>query len=158
APNAPNAPIPDLLSVRPKVRVDVAELRQTLVFAFAIGSTLEAFEVALGSASLPETDWDRANFERDLFLEQLVARCLGINIDGRSYAPCAAYLLRAIAGPPRDADVLAFRREILRELASSPDRRGEFERIYLHLVRIRALLCAGRQQPAQGLRRLEILR
>jgi DNA mismatch repair protein MutS2 len=50
------------------------------------------------------------------------------------------------------------RRAVLAELASSKELHAEFEQIYLDLVRVRALFCAGRQQPAQGLRRLEILR
>src|SRR5262249_6479055 len=71
---------------------------------------------------------------------------------------CGSYLLRAIAEPPRDLEVARFRRAILAELASAPARREELERIYLDIVRVRVLFCAGRQQPAQGLRRLEILR
>ena len=42
----PLPPIPDLLSAAPMVRVDFAALRQTLVFAFAMGGTREAFDTA----------------------------------------------------------------------------------------------------------------
>ena len=35
-------PIPDLLSTEASVRIDLASLRQTLVFAFAMGGSIEA--------------------------------------------------------------------------------------------------------------------
>jgi DNA mismatch repair protein MutS2 len=150
-------PIPDLLSADPELRVDRVELKQTLIFAFAAGSAVDAFDGALVGATLPRSRWDRAHFSKDLFLEQLVERCLPVRIGGRDHAPCAAYLLRAIAEPPRDPAVAAFRREVLEELVSSKDRRAELERCYLEIVELRTLLCAGRR-TGERLRRLEILR
>lgn len=157
APSPRTSAIPDLLSADPMVRVDAADLRQTLVFAFAMGGTKEAFERAISAAALPASRWDRAYFARDLFLEQLLDQCLSVRIGGRAYDVCAPYLLRAIAEPPRDPQVVSFRRSILDELASSKEMRGDFERIYTELVRLRALLCAGRF-TSHALRRLEILR
>jgi DNA mismatch repair protein MutS2 len=153
----PAGPVPDLLSAEPTVRIDLSELRQTLVFAFATGGSIETFDQAVSSASLPASGWDRSYFERDLFLEQLIERCLPVRIGGRTYEICAPYLLRAIAEPPRDPSILAFRRGVLDELASSKGLRGEFEQSYLDLVRVRTLLCAG-QYTSRGLRRLEVLR
>jgi DNA mismatch repair protein MutS2 len=153
----PRAPVPDLLCAEPTVRIDLAELRQTLVFAFAMGGSVESFAEAVSSASLPPSGWDRSYFERDLFLQQLIERCLQVRIGGRTYAICAPYLLRAIAEPPRDPSILAFRRRVLDELASSKGLRGEFEQSYVDLVRLRTLLCTG-QITSRGLRCLEILR
>ncbi len=67
-------PVPDLLSATPAVRVDFGALRDTLVFAFAMGGSVESFEEALGGASLPPSAWDRTHFARDLFLDDLVER------------------------------------------------------------------------------------
>jgi DNA mismatch repair protein MutS2 len=156
-PPRPRASIPDLLSAEPTVRIDLADLQQTLVFAFAMGGSIEAFDQAVGAASLPASGWDRAYFARDLFLEQLIGRCLAVRIGGRTHEVCAPYLLRAIGEPPRSPEVLAFRRRVLAELASSPDLRADFERVYIEIVRLRTLLCAGRF-AARELRRLEILR
>ena len=154
---APEVPIPDLLSPTPLVRIDLAELRQTLVFAFAAGGEIDAFERALGGATLPETAWDSAHFERDLFLADLAASAFVVRIGARTYEPCAPYLLRVLGEPPRDREVVAFRRAILEELISSKAYRAEIERVYLEIFRLRALLCAGRQ-PSRWLQRLEILR
>jgi len=150
-------PIPDLLSADPELRVDPAEMRQTLVFAFAMGSSVDLFDQALAGATLPPSRWDRAHFARDLFLDQLIERCLTVRIGGRGYAVCAPYLLRAIAEPPRDPAVVAFRRAVLEELVSSKDHRAELERCYLKIIELRTLLCAGRR-TGERLRRLEILR
>jgi DNA mismatch repair protein MutS2 len=139
------------------VRVDVAALRQTLVFAFAMGGSVESFEEALASASLPPSGWDRAHFARDLFLEELVTKGFPVRIGGRAHRVASAYLLRVLSEPPRAAETLAFRRAVLEELGSSPARRGELERVYGEIVRLRTLLCAERA-GVRWLRRLEILR
>jgi DNA mismatch repair protein MutS2 len=152
-----HGPIPDLLSAEPGVRVDLTALRQTLVFAFATGGSREALDDAVSGATLPASAWDRAHFQRDLFLDDLVARCLPVRIGGRVQQLCAPYLLRVIAEPPRDRAELAFRRAVLRELAGSKEMRGDFERIYGELSRLRTLLCIDKQ-PARWLTRLDILR
>jgi DNA mismatch repair protein MutS2 len=150
-------PIPDLLSADPMVRVDLAELRQILVFAFATGGAIESFDQAIGRATLPPSGWDACHFVRDVFLEQLIEHCLCVRIGGRSFQVCMPYLLRALAQPPRDPAVAVFRRRVLGELASSKELRADFERVYTDLVRLRALFCAARY-TVQPVRRLEILR
>ncbi len=150
-------PFPDLLSEKPLVRVDAEELRQILIFAFATSGSVENFDQAMGRARLPKTDWDRAYFERDLFLDQLVKNSLSIRCNGRAYEPCARYLLRALSEPPSDLAETEFRRSILGDLAGSDILRGQFESIYADIVRFRALLCSGRFITAQ-IRRLDILR
>ncbi len=150
-------PIPDLLSAAPMVRVDLAALRQTLVFAFAMDGAVESFEEALAGAALPASGWDRHHFQRDLFLPELVERFLPVRACGRTFRPAAAYLLRTIAEPPRAAEVVAFRRKVLEELAGSEGLRRALEGVYVEIVGLRGLLCAG-QAGVRWLRRLEILK
>src|SRR4051812_27374796 len=90
-------PIPDLLCAEPSVRIGVAAVRAPLVFSFAIGGAVETFEQHLAAARLPPSAWDRGHFRRDLFLGDLVERCLPVRAGGRVYRPSAAYLLRAVA-------------------------------------------------------------
>lgn len=139
------------------MRIDAGSLRQTLAFAFATGVSVDAFDRALGEARLPPTTWDRAHFEHDLFLADLVERCLPVRAAGRTYEPNAAYLLRAIGEPPADPEVAQFRRDILRELADSKPFRQDLERAYGEIVQLRAQIAAGRYITPY-LRRLEILR
>lgn len=150
-------PIPDLLSATAKARVDTESLRQTLVFAFAMGGSVEPFNQAIAGATLPASSWDRSYFERDLFLPQLVQSCLSIQVNGRAYPACTPYLLRAIALPPKDPKVVAFRRSILSELAERPELRADLEAAYVEIAQLRAHLCAGRFL-SHSIRRLEILK
>jgi DNA mismatch repair protein MutS2 len=154
---AAEIPIPDLLAEGTAPRIDVAEARQMLVFAFAMGGSVESFEQMLASAALPASAWDRAHFGRDLFLDELVERCLSLRIGGRVHEPCTAYLLRAISAPPRSREVVAFRRAILAELAEKETLRRDLERSYAALAKLRTLFCAGRYE-VRWLRRLDILR
>jgi len=153
-------PIPDLLGEEPAVRIDLRELRQTLVFGFALGTSLEQFDRVLGAATLPASSWDHAAFERDLFLEDLVQRSLRIRIGGRTLSPCLPYLLRVMSEPPREPSVVAFRQRVLEELAGSAEFRRQFERIYTGLVAVRTALCSegGARRGGGTHRRLEILR
>ncbi|MDI3288069.1 DNA mismatch repair protein [Polyangium sp. 15x6] len=159
-PAADAVPVPDLLCDEAEVRVDLDELHQTFAFAFALGISLDAFERVLATAALPSSTWDRKDFERDIFLEDLVTRALRIRIGGRAVMPCLPYLLRAISEPPSDLRVVAFRQRILAELSGKPELRRDFERVYQRLVALRAAFCSegGSRRGADTHRRLEILR
>jgi DNA mismatch repair protein MutS2 len=149
--------VPDLLCADAAVRVDVAALRQALVFAFAAGGAMDAFDDAIARASLPPSSFGRANFGRDIYLDELVEKSLAVRIRGTGYRTCARYLARVVGEPPRDLRDIEVRRAVLRELASSALLRGALENVYLSIVRLRTLLCAARQ-PAPRVRRVEILR
>ncbi|MCC6552384.1 MAG: DNA mismatch repair protein [Polyangiaceae bacterium] len=155
-------PIPDLLCDPPAVRVDAEALGQALVFGFALGTSVDLFDGVVARASLPPTSWDRQSFVRDVFLDDLVKRALRIRIGGKAVAPCAPYLTRVLAEPPRDPAVVAFRQRIFAELDASPAHRADFERAYAGLTGLRALLCSERigrrSSGASTQRRLEILR
>jgi len=150
-------PIPDLLCAEAAVRVDAAALRQTLVFAFAAGGAMESFDAAIARASLPQSSWGRATFARDIYLDELIERCLALRIGDKVYRTCGRYLARVIGEPPRDPRHVEVRRAVLAELAASPGAREALERVYVAVVRLRTLLCAARQ-PAPRVRRVEILR
>jgi DNA mismatch repair protein MutS2 len=150
-------PVPDLVCADAAVRVDVAALRQTLVFAFAAGGATEAFDEAIARASLPSSSWVRAHFARDVFLDELVERSLAVRIAGKGYRTSGRYLARVIGEPPRERRDIEVRQVVLHELASSPGTRAALESVYLAIVRLRTLLCAARQ-PAPRVRRVEILR
>jgi DNA mismatch repair protein MutS2 len=154
---SPAFPVPDLLCAEPAVRVDLGVVRQALVFAFATGGSLDVFDGVVANAKLPSSTWRRAGFARDLYIDELVEKCFEVRVDETRYPASTRYLVRAIAEPPADPRDVEVRREVLRELAASPDMRRQVERVYLAIVRLRTLLCAARQ-PAPRARRIEILR
>jgi DNA mismatch repair protein MutS2 len=150
-------PVPDLLCASPRLRVDATALRQSLVFGFAAGGPQEAFDDVIAGATLPESSWKRASFGRDLYVDEIVDKCLAIRIDGRAHRGVARYAGRVLSAPPAERADVDTRRRVLAELVASPSARGELEQVYLSIVRIRSLLCAPRQ-PAPRVRRVEILR
>ncbi len=154
---SPELPCPDLMCAAPRTRIDVATLRQTLVFAFAAGGTQEAFDESVATAQTVDSSWQRAGFARDLYIDELADRCFAVRIDGKAHRTCVRYLVRTLVAPPSDERDVETRRGVLAELAASPSRRSELERAYLAIVRLRTLLCAARQ-PAPRVRRIEILR
>jgi DNA mismatch repair protein MutS2 len=148
---------PDLLGAEPEARIDVGALRTALVFAFAAGGAPDAFDAVIAAARLPPSTWDREDFARDVYLEELVARCLEVRIGGKVYPASARYVARVLGEPPRGAADVDARRAVMAELASSPERRAELERVYLAIVRLRSLLCTARALSQRG-RRIEVLR
>jgi DNA mismatch repair protein MutS2 len=149
--------VPDLLCAEPAVRVDLAALRTALVFAFAAGGAPEVFDDAIAGARLPASTWDRSDFARDVYLDDLVSRCLPVRIGGKTYPACTRYIARILAGPPLERADVETRRAVLSELESSGERRAELEKVYLSIVRLRALLCTARALSQRG-RRVEVLR
>ena len=148
--------VPDLLCAEPAVRVDVSALRTALVFGFAAGGAPEVFDEVIAGARLPASTWDRSDFARDVYLDDLVSRCLPVRIGGKTFPACTRYIARVLAEPPRARADVETRRAVLSELASG-DRRAELEKVYLSIVRLRSLLCTARALSQRG-RRVEVIR
>jgi DNA mismatch repair protein MutS2 len=152
-------PPPDLLAADPSARVDLRALRQALVFAFAAGGTQEPFDQLQAAARLPSTSWDKRDFARDVYLDDLVVRCFEVGAAAGSPGAAfnAKWLARVLGEPPADARDLETRRGALRELAASAALRDDLGRVVAAIVRLRALLATSRPLSARG-RRVEILR
>jgi DNA mismatch repair protein MutS2 len=150
-------PIPDLLCADPRLRVSAAALRQALVFAFAAGAPQAAFDDVVAAAALPPSSWDREGFGRDVYIDEIVDKCLALRIRGTGYAACRRYVARVLVAPPRDGRDVEIRRGVLAELVDSQGARADLENVYLAILKIRALLCAPRQLAPRA-RRVEILR
>jgi DNA mismatch repair protein MutS2 len=145
------------MCAEPAVRVNVQALRTALVFAFAAGGTPEVFDDLVAAARLPASTWDRSDFARDIYLEDLVARCLPVRIGGKAFPVCTRYLARVLSEPPSGRRDVETRRGVLSDLASSAGSRAELEKVYLAIVRLRGLLCTARALSPRG-RRIEVLR
>jgi DNA mismatch repair protein MutS2 len=150
-------PVPDLICSRPAVRIDAAALRQALVFGFAAGGPQEAFDDVIAASALPASSWRRSSFARDLYVDEIVEKCLALRVAGKAQHAVTRYLGRVVSAPPADRADSDTRRAVLAELADSASARQELERCYMAIVKMRGLLCAPRQ-PAPRVRRVEILR
>lgn len=153
-------PNPDLLFFDADCRVDVVLLERALVFGFSAGDTNRAFERAVDNARCPTSSFHAESFARDLFIDEFLAKCFKIRIEGKSYAPSQVYLQRVLCNPLADERAVHQRQQILRQLLDEPVHRDRVETLYKALVALRDTLSSGdfsaRVDP--NLRRLDILR
>jgi DNA mismatch repair protein MutS2 len=114
--------IVDLLSREPVLRVNEAGLRQALTFAFSAGGAQANFSRALSEASRLDSFWLPECFAEDLFLEQLLDRCLWRGrrpMRSSASLGVRAYVLGVLGKPPTGSnarETLAFRQAISAEL------------------------------------------
>ena len=89
-------PVPDLLCADARLRVSAGALRQALVFAFAAGAPQAAFDDVVAAAALPPSSWERPGFGRDVYIDEIVDKCLALRIGGNGYATCRRYVARVL--------------------------------------------------------------
>ncbi len=130
----------DLLHPRPIQRLDLAHTKLSIALAFVSGVSGGLFGDALDHASMAPSTWEPAAFANDLFLQNFVATCFKIRIDGEEQAVSTTHLVNLLAHPPSDPATVEHRRAIVAELASRAELRSELERLYMSLCRFRALL------------------
>jgi len=152
---------PDLLEPTPRLRLDARLFAETLTFAFATGSSPEAFERVLKSYSPGRSSFDPELFARDLFVKDLVARCLCVSTEKRDRYPLLQRpLLAVLTHPSSEARTLEFRHQALRELGASPDAARRLERSRAAIRYLFDLFQGGERarHGAAVMRRLDILR
>ena len=131
--------VPDLLHAVPMQRIDFEQTRFAINLAFAGGVSGGLFSDALEKATLAPSTWAPASFAGDLFLQRFVAQCFKIQIGKVSPTSVTGHLLRLLAQPPDDPEVVGFRRFILAELVQSAQLRASLESLYLDIARLRGL-------------------
>jgi len=129
--------IPDLLDEQATLAVNGPGLCGALDFAFAGGGCLDTLMAALDDVALPPSDWDPESYAEDLFLSELVDRCMSVTIDGWTAPLNKPFLIRVLSSPPADPDVAQFRRVILQDLAAGADHRDNLRAIYRQLCHLR---------------------
>lgn len=152
---------PDLLEATPRLRLDARLFAETLTFAFATGSSPEAFERVLRSYRPGASTFDPELFARDLFVKDLVSRCLCVSADKRDRYPLLQRPLFALlTHPSADSQTLAFRHQVLRALTKSPDAAKPVELAWAEIRYLFELFQGGERarHGAAVMRRLDILR
>jgi len=149
----------DLLNPTPAVIIDKERLAWALDFGFVGGTTTGVLGRALSRAPIAESDWDPPHFADTLFVSDLVDTCMKVRIEGFSPTVDKTFLMRLITQPPRDLQVLDFRRSILQELATDKKLRVRFNQTYSDIYRLRSLFDPIKQvsELDDRTRRLDIL-
>lgn len=152
---------PDLLEPTPRLRLDARLFAETLTFAFATGSTPEAFERVLKSYTPGESSFDPELFAKDLFVRELVTRCLCHCREARDRYPLLQRpLLAVLLRPSTDERTLAFRHQVLKAFVDSPELTQALEQCRTELRYLFELFQSSERARHGGavLRRLDILR
>jgi len=151
---------PDLLNPGAALRLPLEAARQALTFAFAAAGAGDAFDRMLDAVSPPEASWDPECFVQDLFVSDLVRRCMPLVVGGKARPVHLGHMVRILSNPPVDPDAVSYRHGILAELCQKSELEKACEDTWLeidHLVeQLRAAELRGRLGPIR--RRLEILR
>ncbi len=121
-----------------EARVDSADTRRAIAFAFATGVSGGLFADALEKRKLPPSTWVPSAFVNDLFVADFVVHCMR-PLSGDELVS-AQHLVNLLASPPTDEKVAVHRRNILAELLASSALRKETERVYTALRKFRSLL------------------
>jgi DNA mismatch repair protein MutS2 len=154
-------PLPpiDLLDPTPRA-FDAAVARRALDFVWATGVGMEALDAALESTPSTASTFEPEAFAGDLFLPDLVRRCLPVRALGVTHAPSLQRLAAIVGRPPSNPAVVARRRAVLRELADVDAMREATETFYVRVRELRDRLAASggvRDRAAERLRRLDVL-
>lgn len=131
---------PDLLHPHPICRINRDRTRKAIIMAFSGGASGGLFAEALAEASIAPSTWAPNAYARDVFLTEFVAQCFKIRIGREDCLLHSAHLVKLLANPPTDPQIVQFRRSILAQLAQAPEQRKEVEQLYLALRRLRARL------------------
>jgi DNA mismatch repair protein MutS2 len=152
-------PLPDLLHTEPRSTADGALLEEILEMAF-LGADRGALldDVVSVAPSTPST-WNDDYFTDELFLDDLLAGCFSIDLDGEHFPIHRKFLARTLSRPPIDEKTIRFRQGILRELQADRALRESTQQLYRDLARLLALFKASRSGARldNTLFRLEIL-
>jgi DNA mismatch repair protein MutS2 len=157
------SPSPDLLQIDPEEGIiRRGEISRALTFAYTTGGAQAAFDRIADAGAGADPAWQRAAFAEQLFVSQLVEKCMLLPADvPRALArPArAASLTALLCQPPRTHEGVLFRQAIVRELSGNAELRSASARAYARIAEWRATLEASavgqRMDPLR--RRIEIL-
>jgi DNA mismatch repair protein MutS2 len=130
----------DLLHAVPFRRIDVDAVARYLAFAFSSGDVGDAFSRMLDKAELAPSSFVPEHFAEDVFLREVVARCLVVKVQGHDRGANVAHLYRLVSEPPSDIAHVLFRQAIFAELVARPALRKPLERLHAFLGQLRDLL------------------
>jgi DNA mismatch repair protein MutS2 len=132
--------VPDLLHAEPRPWGDLRGSSELVRFAFEGGDCEGVFDTLIESVPLGPSTMNASSFASQLYLDELCKSCLRIVVEGNKLEPNARCQRRILEAPPsRPADRDA-RQAVLREILEKPAFRGDLERVYLALRRLRETL------------------
>lgn len=133
-------PVPDLLHATPLPWGDLTGSVELTRYAFEGGDCAGAFDTLIEALPLAETGFVQASFATQLYLEELVQRCLPIRGLSEPHAPNLRLLRHVLTTPPRDPVHCRARQAVLAELRATPAMAEDLKRFYVAVRALRAAL------------------
>ncbi len=129
------------------------------MFAFATGDAGDALDRAVERAALRESPWQAEDFADDVFLPDLILRCLPVTALGQTLPRSGSLMRRILSAPPADPATARFRQRTFAELLATDGLRERCEQLLVKLSVFRALLVKPVGVRLDALdRRLSVLR
>jgi DNA mismatch repair protein MutS2 len=144
---------PDLLHPRPCTALDRRAALKALEFAFTTGDSSGIASRCLSTAAIAASEWQPECFAHELFLDELIDKCLSFRCAGKPAPIDRAHLRRLLCHPPADPAIAGFRHGILAELERTPALRAALDTLYRHTVRVLELFDESTSQSRYDLPR-----
>lgn len=123
----------DLLHPTPHLSLDTEGLQLLIDLAFMGRETGTRIDDALALAEPDRRGWSEPLFADDLFIDDFIRSRLTIAVDGRAITVNHGFLRRVFTRPPTEPKEIAFRQEIVAELAADDTLRRNAEVLYRDL-------------------------
>jgi DNA mismatch repair protein MutS2 len=150
--------VPDILHQDALPWGDLTGTRELVRFAFEGGDCAGVFDAVTEATPLAPSTFAPETFASQLHVDELVASCFHVAVDGRRSEAGASILTRLISHPPRDPADAAARHGVLAELVSEPAIRADAERLHRAVRSLRIALEASPDvEPTVVRRKLAVL-
>lgn len=151
--------VPDLLHRTPMPWGDLSGSVELTRYAFEGGDCAGVFDALVEALPLAETGFVSGSFANQLYLDELVQRCLPIRgLSDATLTPSTRLLRHVLATPPRDAVHCEARQDVLRELRARPELVAQLRTYYTAIRQLRrALETEAIEEPNLVRRKIAVL-
>jgi len=151
--------VPDLLHVTAMPWGDLSGSIELTRYAFEGGDCAGVFDALVEALPLAETGFSAGSFANQLYLDELVQRCLPIRgLSDTTLAPSTRLLRHVLATPPRDPLHCESRQAVLRELRAGPELVTQLRAYYTAIRQLRrALETEAIEEPNLVRRKIAVL-
>jgi DNA mismatch repair protein MutS2 len=151
--------VPDLLHHAAMPWGDLSGSIELTRYAFEGGDCAGVFDALVEALPLAETGFLAGSFANQLYLDELVQRCLPIRgLSDATLAPSTRLLRHVLATPPRDAVHCDARQAVLRELRDRPELAAQLRDYYTAIRQLRrALETEAIEEPNLVRRKIAVL-
>ncbi len=151
--------VPELLHESKMPWGDLSGSVELTRYAFEGGDCAGVFDALVEALPLAETGFVAASFANQLYLDELVQRCLPIRgLSDATLTPSTRLLRHVLATPPRDPAHCDARQAVLRELRERPELASQLRTYYTAIRQLRrALETEAIEEPNLVRRKIAVL-